>query len=252
VPLTALALARGVDTLGYLWHTMSFASDALVRFNPMDETSCRVFGVRNLVLAREQAPPGFARTLGVFGRFSLYEVGSAGYFGVVDVPLALRSQDQSPLPLSDAWLESGLAGEDLQPELVLPWDAPRSGASVLGDAPLAEALRALRGQPRTPAGRVTASDEPWSATVELARDATVVLRVSHHPGLRATVDGAEALPFAVVPGFAAVKVGAGRHLVRFRYEARSPWPWLALGALALLGAWAMRARTSSPSADRAT
>ena len=81
------------------------------------------------------------------------------------------------------------------------------------------------------------ADAVVGGRVTATRPATVVLKMSYHPRWTATIDGHRAQTFMVAPGFLAVAVPQGDHLVEFRYHAVSGWEtlaWFGLGALVLV------------------
>jgi len=240
IPLTALCLLDGIDTLGFLWIAITWAGDVQVWFDPDNPLHCRTFGVRYLVFDEGRPPPPFARLLSAVGRYRIYQVADASYFGVVDVPFAVPCTKRSVYEVGHAWLHSGLPGADQYPAL-------RIGRYGPPDMPVVDFVaqntfaRAAEGPPER-AGRVLRVKDPWSCDVELTRPAAVVRRAAYHAGLRATVDGQDAQVFPVTPGFAAVQVPAGSHLVQFRYEPARRWPWALAGivAFALVGRFCPR------------
>ena len=233
VPLSAFAVERGIDTLGFLWHAMTLAGDLQVWFDPDNETHYRIFGVRYPVFDVRRPPPGFARKLETFGRYALYEVESASYFGVGIVPMAVEVSKRTAYRASEAWLFSALPAANVFPALAMAGHAPE-GATVLEIQPTALPRVLADMKPPSSVGRIVRSAGRWSSDVELERPAAVVLHTNFHPGLVATVDGRRVPVFPVTPGFAAVAVPAGTHAVHFQYVPSTHWPWMILGALALL------------------
>ena len=76
----------------------------------------------------------------------------------------------------------------------------------------------------------------FSATVDTTRTAAVVLKESYDPRWRVTVDGAKATPVMIAPSLVGVEVGAGHHVVVFRYKPYSHYPLLiGLAVLMLVG-----------------
>jgi hypothetical protein len=60
--------------------------------------------------------------------------------------------------------------------------------------------------------------DSYRCRVATPGEASVVLKVTHHPSWRARVDGVDAAVTQVIPGFMAVRVAAGVHDVSFTYE----------------------------------
>ena len=233
IPLTAFCLVDGIDTLGFLWIAITYAGDVQTSFDPDSELHCRTFGVRYLVFDQARPPPAFARLLETCGRYRVYEVEGVSYFGVVDVPFAVRGTKRSVYDLGHAWLLSDLPGWQVYPALAIAGRAPADLPLVALDAKIpSDMLTNLAKFPTAPAGSVGEID-PWSCAVEATRPAAVVRRCGYHPGLRATVDGVPSPVFPVTPGFAATWVAEGQHVVQFSYVPTPHWPWLLVGAVAL-------------------
>ena len=84
----------------------------------------------------------------------------------------------------------------------------------------------------------TAEAGRWQARVKLERPCWAVLKVTWFPGLRFSVDGVEVSPTQVTPGFPAVPLPAGTHVVDVIYRPSPLKPILFFGgiaAFALLG-----------------
>ena len=233
VPLSAFAVERGIDTLGFLWHAMTLSGDLQVWFDPDNETHYRIFGVRYPVFDVRRPPPAFTRKLDTFGRYALYEVESASYFGVATVPMAVEVTKRTAYQTSEAWLFSALPAAKVFPALAIAGHAPED-ATVIEMKPTALVRVFTDMKPPSSAGRIVRSAGRWSSDVELEHPAAVVLHANFHPGLVATVDGRRVPVFPVTPGFAAVSVPTGTHAVHFQYVPSTHWPWMILGALALL------------------
>lgn len=253
IPLTALCLLHGVDTLGFLWIPITFAGDVQVWFDPANELYCRIFGVRYLVYDQHATPPPFADLRHSIGRYRVYEVADASYFGVVNVPFAVPCTKRSVYDIGYAWLRTTLPGWQIYPALALGDRAPANiPRRPLNPNVLMTELRATASAPSNGATTLRQIG-PWECEVAVARPMTVIRRCGYHPGLRATVDGVPSTVYPVVPGFAATDVPAGRHNVAFSYEPARHWPWWIGGALALVAAeFAARRLCSRASRHAAT
>ncbi len=235
IPLTALCLLHGIDTLGFLWIPITFAGDVQVWFDPANELYCRTFGVRYLVYDQHAQPPPFAELRHSIGRYRVYEVADVSYFGVAQVPFAVPCTKRSVYNIGYAWLRTTLPGWQIYPALAIDGRAPADvPLRPLNPNVLMSELRAAA----APAAAATTLHQLslWECEVDVARPMTVIRRCGYHPGLRATVDGVPSTVYPVVPGFAATDVPAGRHRVVFSYEPARHWPWWLVGALALPGA----------------
>ncbi|MCZ6682039.1 MAG: 6-pyruvoyl-tetrahydropterin synthase-related protein [Planctomycetota bacterium] len=234
VPLAALCLQEGIDTLGYLWIGITFAGDVQVWFNPDSEAHCRIFGVRYLVFAETRAPPSFARPIDKIGPYSIYEVPSASYFDVVDVPFAVRCTEKTVYSVGHAWIQSELPEKNVHPALSIRHafggDLPEI---TLDPEHPSDTLNEAVGL-SVDAGRVIRANDHWTCEVEIERPSVVLFRSNYHPGIRATVDGVDARVFPVTPGFAAAEVTSGHHQIQFAYRPATRWPWYLAGATALL------------------
>jgi uncharacterized membrane protein YfhO len=60
--------------------------------------------------------------------------------------------------------------------------------------------------------------DDWTAEVELAAPALVVLKETFHPSWEVEVDGKRVPALQVTPGFLAAEIAGGRHRVAFRYR----------------------------------
>ncbi len=234
VPLSAFCLAEGIDTLGFLWIPITYASDVQVWFDPDNEVQCQTFGVKYLVFDSRRPPPAFAKLFREVGKYSIYEVDSPAYFGLGDVPFAIPCSKRTVYAVGHAWLRSWLPRWRDYPALAIAGRKPgtwpqrtldpnnpvRSLNSLARPFPLeSSTLRALT---------------PWTCTVDVSQPAAVVRSGSFHPRVRATVDGTATTVFPVTPGFAAVQVPAGRHAIKFWYDPGARWPWFIIGFVALL------------------
>ena len=242
VPLSAVLLIHGIDSVGLLWHSMSPVGDVQLWFDPYDQMMCRAFGVRYLVMEAARRPPPFSRTIAAAGKYRIDEVESASYGSIADVPIAIDVPAGRSYDVGMAWLRSRVGSAEIYPALATHGLQP-PGLDVRPFDPLApDALfGALPHQTAAP-GRVTRVVDRWTQDVTLERPAAVVLRASFHPGLRATVDGQPAWPFPVTPGLVAVQAPAGRHSVRLMYRSATHWPLMIVGLFALVAVGPITAR----------
>ena len=109
----------------------------------------------------------------------------------------------------------------------------RSGLKVYRDARIAEPLWTWRAAPCGSADRlrvVSRSPEVFVVEAELACPGLVVAGDAYYPGWRAWVDG-ERRPVQELDAVRAVRAGAGRHVIEFRYRPASVYRGLGLTLL---------------------
>ena len=218
-----------------LFRQAALAADLETYLDPTSIVDLELFGIRWVIQLRGE--PGAAGTRWVTSRgsFQLREVPFGGLVAAVD--------------LLGPWLP--VDNDALAATLLAP---ARAG----GRGPVAVREVRLGGRsPVVPASTSTEPDHPGrvvrarehladgalDATVDLDRDAALLVRANWNPRWRATVDGKAVAPVMVAPTWLAVPVPAGRHQVALRYR---PWPWtpplLVLALLAVLGAGINRPR----------
>lgn len=235
VPVAIWFAHHEVDALGYTLRVSALAADLETYLDPTSIVDLELFGIRWVIQLRGE--PGAAGTRWVTSRgsFQLREVPFGGLVAAVD--------------LLGPWLP--VDNDALAATLLAP---ARAG----GRGPVAVREVRLGGRsPVVPASTSTEPDHPGrvvrarehladgalDATVDLDRDAALLVRANWNPRWRATVDGKAVAPVMVAPTWLAVPVPAGRHQVALRYR---PWPWtpplLVLALLAVLGAGINRPR----------
>jgi hypothetical protein len=229
VPLYAVPLNVGADSVGFTRPTWSLMSAAEYRFDVDDPGMRRLFGVRYLAYDRSSTAPDGAMEVASSGRFVLYRFEEVTYVSVVDT-VASIAVDRLDLGVQTSWvLRSAL------PELgMLP-------TVSFGGRPAAHPTLGPNELPRGPAGRVldvraAPRDGVFTADVAMDRRAVVLLAASFDPRWEVRVDGLEATPQMVVPALVGVTVPEGPHRVVFSY---SPFRWygplFAGAAIALVG-----------------
>jgi hypothetical protein len=204
---------QGFDMVGYLFMAMARPGEWQVRIDYRRREHCDLFNLRYLVAPRSFVAPSFARFLAARGNFTLYEVPTSGYFTTAQVePLPPNAVDGKPIR-SASWEEIYQLGDD--------W--------LQGPAPAEHRFLALDGDatpalPSAPSGVVLderVAPDLYQAHVAASDATDVVLKVTYHPNWHAEVDGARVPVRDVIPSFMAVRLAAGRHLVRFSYT--PPW-----------------------------
>ena len=237
-PVYALLHAARLDSLSYLYHSLSMSGDVQALFQEDQLDWYRLFNVRHAVVPAGKPVPPFYRAAGVFGHHAVYQVPTTGYFALVDSPVTLFGDVPDWHGATRSWLVGGGAGAGQHPTI------------MFGPSPMeATARRPLRDVAATgwswpdpvegERGVVDSEavdDGEYVASVQLRRPCFLMLRASYHPGWTCAVDGVSASAVMLAPAFVGVKLGPGSHTVRFAY--RAPWYrklLFALGAFALVG-----------------
>jgi hypothetical protein len=240
VPVYEYLADNSVDEFGYVLRTPSIVADNEAYFSEHDPAQYQLYNVRYILTPSGVAPPVPATLIASSGRHRLWLVATTGYIQVVDTAGVVEADRTDMASQMQPFLRSA---------------AFRSGelATVAydGGAPATPTLP-IDAAPTTPAGSSTdvfveTQNGYFAGDVTANRTAAVVLKATFDPRWQVIVDGKRAVPYMVVPGFVAVTVGPGRHVVVFQYVAYSHYALLlGIGALTLLvlgfGPWLWRTR----------
>jgi hypothetical protein len=232
VPVYALLMREGIDNVGYLWHAMSLASDAMKSFDDWERADYEVFAVSVALLPGSRRAPPFLEPDLRAGRFAVYRVPHAAPLRIAAVDVGWEGpvegfRDFALARRRAGWERAG------QPAVLDPGRSAPGVRSWLrpGD-------RVGPAPPRTaPPGRVLAlrtAGGRYEAEVELDGSAWVIASSSYHRNWRATVDGKPARIWALTPGLVGVPMAPGRHAVVLVY--RGEWWSLVLLLVALCAA----------------
>jgi hypothetical protein len=175
-----LLVARGVPTMGMLFHSMAKSGDALFAFDPSQESHYHLFGVHTVVAPSDWSPPSFLKVEERFGRFRVLRYMNSSL-------AACRPLEFSGVQASE------LYNATLSPDILVSC-GPNDLATVNDWRPQRVGIRA-----------------------ELEEERLVVLALSYHPRWQAFVDGRRSEIHEVGPGFLALKVPAGSHEVALEY-----------------------------------
>jgi len=229
VPMYTWLADHNVDQVGFTFRTInSLSTDIEARFDETNLAQYEMLGIRYLLLPVGHPPPVPATLIASAGGSRLYRVATTGYFQVVDRSAAITANRTDVEQASLTWRSSDLALQDVYPGV----------AFAGGSAPAPTFAGAV--PPRGKPGVVLSSTENlsggvFSASVAMRRTGVVLLKASYDPSWTATVDGEAVKPVMMAPSLVGVKVGPGRHVVRFRYAPYGAYPaLLAIGLLSVL------------------
>jgi hypothetical protein len=228
VPVYEYLADNDVDEVGFVLRTSSLLTDNEAYFNQSDPAQYQLYNVRYILMPEGMTPPVPATLLATSGRHRLWLVATSGYIEVVDTSgiveanrsdMAAQMQPYLRSPafqhgeLATVAYNGGAAATPTLPFTSTPNSSPGTSTDVL----------------------VEEQDGYFAGAVTANRTAAVVLKATYDPGWRVTVDGREATPYMVVPGFVAVTVSAGTHDVVFQYIGYSHYGVLfGIGALTLI------------------
>ena len=241
VPVAEYLSNDDVDAIGFTNRTASLMSDPEAYFDDLDPADFALFGVRFVIVPAGHAPPAGARFVKQAGHYQLWFLPHDGYVQVVDTYGPALVEDKAHMGVDSAsFVRSDLAGEDLYP--VVAFGGRKAAAPTLESS--------IR--PKGPVGTVVHESDDLvegmvTARVVANRTSVVLLKESFDPGWTVTVDGRPEPTEMIAPAYVGVRVGAGHHVVVFRYQAYPDYPelfGLALAAILALGfgPWLWRRR----------
>lgn len=236
VPVYALLQDAGLDSLGFLYHSLSLNADIQVLFDERRPEHYNTFNVRYVVAPADRSFPQFVTPIGDFGRHRLYEVATTGYFDLVGSDLTLVGDRDDWYPAASRWLGSDQPRVGRHP--TLRFDDATIDYREFFPLSRAEALIPQAALPPAAArGRVVAEwieSNAYLARIQVERDSVLMLKATYHPNWHASVDGVEVGAAMLMPSYVGVAVGPGTHDVRLEYRSG-----FLRGALLLLGLCAL-------------
>lgn len=246
VPMYALLASTGYDTLR-LYHSWSLAADVAATFDERRPDEYDLFNIRYVVAPADRQLPDFVEPIGEFGRHRLYEVATTGYFDLVSSSIGFIGDRQAFFPAAAGWLNTAQVAAKEHPTVFFGAPAPDFDPVVLPLEAAGEYLATTSFSPQPDLGSViseSAGGDRYSATVDATSEALVLLKTTFHPNLRVTVDGDDAEPRMLLPGYVGIPVPSGEHDVVVEYrpgELRHLLMLLGVVGLAGLG-WLERRR----------
>jgi hypothetical protein len=228
-----------IDQVGFTFRTInSLSTDVEATFDETNLAQYQMLGVRYLLLPDGHPPPVRATLIASAGGSRLYRVGTSGYFQVVDRSTAITADRTDVEEASRAWRSTDLALHDVYPGVAFAGGAAPAPTFVGADR--------SSGKP----GIVLSVTEDraggvFAASIDTRRPAIVLLKASYDPGWTAEVDSLTLKPRMMAPSLVGVKIGSGRHFVRFQYSPYGAYPTLfALGGLSALALAIFSRRTA--------
>lgn len=229
MPLFYRLEIEGIPTLGMLFHSMSLAADVIFTFDPESAFSYRILGVRYVVQSPSWTPPPFLAVRQRYQSFVLYEYPESGVVDVGTLYAAGSGSATSKAHYINNWIASARARSGSFGEIF-----PSDKAAAQRDPGLVGALDGPVDTSESVPLRATVvsssrEQQRISSEVVFEESGIVIFKVGYHPSWVADVDGVSVPTTWVTPGFLAVEVSPGRHMVRARYE-----PWRGKGVVFLL------------------
>jgi Gpi18-like mannosyltransferase len=238
VPVYAYLANYDVDEVGFLLRTESLPTDNEAYFDEHDPAQYQLYNVRYILMPRGGQPPVPATLLATSGRHQLWQVATTGYLQVVDTSGIIAADRFDMANKMQPFLHSAAFHQGRLATVAFNGAAAATPTLPVGSAPTTSAGTST-------VTLIQAQDGFFAATVHANRTAAVLLKASYDPRWRVTVDGRDATPYMVVPGFVAVTVGPGQHTVAFQYVSYPHYGLLlSIGGLTLLalalGPWLWR------------
>ncbi len=175
---------------------------------------------------------------GVGRPFTLYRAETSGYaqfvavrWGVIQSQ-ALRDAQEILLKRSYAWFHSSEPGAGS----FIRWNYPPGRRPPQGEAGSGSPSSGAVKDERVFADRI-------DLTVDCREAATLVIKVTYHPGWHVTIDGREQATFMVSPSYIGLEVPAGHHEIHAEYRSSRLKKFLLwFSALSLIATIALRRR----------
>jgi hypothetical protein len=218
VPVYGFLSTARIPAVGFLYHAMALTGDLMVRFNEWDPAQYRLFNIRSVVAPNQGVTlPPFLVPREQIGSFQIFDAPGAGYFDVVEAPIAVHVTRDSLYDVNDRWLSSDRVGKKQHLLLVFAggaFEAPPLGPDHPGPAHSWAGFAGTVYRERQVGDR-------YEADLRAARSSFALFRMTWHPNWKAYVDGLPEATVMLSPGFVGVPLRAGRHTVMCRYEAGS-------------------------------
>ncbi|MDH7475906.1 MAG: hypothetical protein QHH09_00340 [Microgenomates group bacterium] len=234
-----MALTRdGFPVVGFAPESWSPTSESDQFFNEADIDYYDIFNSRYLVTPNNFKAPSFAKHLGKFGKYNLYEIKTDGWFTFGKVPFEVTSKKDELINLVKFWLEVGFknhqyprinfpnvqtnyTGKKIKIVDMTTYIDEKGETSTIWQKPI-EFLPAnfwtdLDKEEILPAG--------YQTSFTLLNDCdncVVVLKQTYHPNWQVTINGQKGESFPVFPFYIGIPIRrAGTYTVRAIYQPNS-------------------------------
>src|SRR5579883_599752 len=138
IPFYAHLSTAQIPAVGFLYHSMALAGDVMLRFNDGSPDQYRLFNIRTVIAPAELSfqPPRLLQPRERFGNLQTYDAPGGGYFDLVDVLAAVKTDRRNFYDVNDRWLQSNWPAAHIH--LLLDWNgsAPADAPRIAPDAPL--------------------------------------------------------------------------------------------------------------------
>ncbi|HSP34145.1 MAG TPA: hypothetical protein VLU46_07520, partial [Thermoanaerobaculia bacterium] len=216
VPFYAFLSRQHVPAVAFPYHGMALPADIMVRFDERRPDHYRLFDIRSAVAESTRPMQPFLTPIANIGNFRVYAAPPSSSFDLVSVPYSIYADRRTFYDVNDAWLQSGWVASRTHalidygsrvPTYALPRLATADAFAQPAAAPLT--LGSILAE--------RATDDRYEADVSAITGCFLLLKSTYHPNWRVDVDGTAQPVVMLTPGFAAVRLASGRHLVSFSY-----------------------------------
>lgn len=220
IPVYALLVTNGFDTVGYLYHALSLNGDVHVLFDERRAEEYNLFNIRYVVAPIGQPLPPFVEPVRDFGRHRLYQVVTTGYFDLVDAPLSFRGEKGDWYPAASNWMQGSLPAAKLHPRVYLDTTSSESRSALplrLASSVMSQQVIVQQDAPGRILSELITTDR-YEAEVSINRACMIMLKSTYHPNWRASIDGIESPTVMLMPSYIGIPVSPGRHHIQLEYR----------------------------------
>jgi hypothetical protein len=222
VPLYAIVPQLGFDSFGYAYSAFPLSTDVRLNFNNTKSEQYNLFNIRYILLYKTQNPPDFYFKVREFDDFILYQVPTAGYFDIIDVPAIFYGNKTDFYYPNTKWLLSSLPKLKQHPIIELGTIPEKIySLPVFSFRQVDNILLSNLSKVQPDGGEIlqeNMSINEYRAQFVANRESYLILKTNYHPGWDVTLDNKKVTPVMLTPGFIGVQVSKGTHQVVFSYK----------------------------------